>query len=203
MTNDERPEITRLITRFVVEWRMNGDAIAANAKGSHVEEALMNRASTFWECADGLESSYDELEAALRASQQAYAICEAHQADKWEGDGTCVICEGQRLADEAAALRASQEGRDLTFIDPRNGLRGTDWDAAINPMAVCDAQRAVRTDAGYVAGDLEPSGASQEGRRCSCMGTGPDCDWIPASVEACPVHGKASAPSEGVEKEQK
>ena len=39
-------------------------------------------------------------EHALADLVRAYGICDQHTPDKWEGDGTCVICEGQRLADQ-------------------------------------------------------------------------------------------------------
>jgi hypothetical protein len=32
--------------------------------------------------------------------RRIYGICENHMPDRWEGDGSCIICEGQRLWDQ-------------------------------------------------------------------------------------------------------
>lgn len=39
----------------------------------------------------------EQAERELAEAREAYAICRDHLPDRWEGDGTCVICEGQRL----------------------------------------------------------------------------------------------------------
>ncbi len=35
----------------------------------------------------------------------------------------------------------------------------------------------------------EPRQGTDTAVRCSCVGTGPDCDWVWESVRRCPVHG--------------
>jgi hypothetical protein len=34
-------------------------------------------------------------------------LCKSHRPEVWEGDGTCVVCEGQRAVDERQAARTA------------------------------------------------------------------------------------------------
>ncbi len=62
---------------------------------------------------DKLADRITELERAAetgRASETStYAICENHAPDRWEGGGTCIVCEAQRLWDELNALKKASE----------------------------------------------------------------------------------------------
>ncbi len=60
------------------------------------------------DCIKILEQRIHELEAAERRTS-TYAICENHAPDRWEGDGTCIVCEAQRLWDELTALKKASE----------------------------------------------------------------------------------------------
>jgi hypothetical protein len=46
-------------------------------------------------------------EASLAKYRAAFALCEVHTPDLWEGDGTCVICEAVEQSDKLKAAEAS------------------------------------------------------------------------------------------------
>ena len=46
------------------------------------------------------------LDAHVAALDASLALCERHQPELWEGDGTCVLCEGDRMAARIRELEA-------------------------------------------------------------------------------------------------
>jgi hypothetical protein len=44
-------------------------------------------------------------QARIEAYQESLNLCENHTPDRWEGDGTCMICEGVRLQAQLQRLR--------------------------------------------------------------------------------------------------
>ena len=66
-------------------------------------------------CADAAEAVDEQVADLATLRQQlaewqiAITPCEVHTPDLWEGDGTCVICEGHRIHDALTALRAQRD----------------------------------------------------------------------------------------------
>jgi hypothetical protein len=59
------------------------------------------------ECPICWKEAAKSAEAQLDALTRAFNCCELHTPDKWEGDGTCVICEGGQLRAQRDALTAA------------------------------------------------------------------------------------------------
>lgn len=56
-----------------------------------------------------LSAVRQEAQQEIAEARRAYAICSDHQPDRWTGDGTCVICEGDKLHSGLTAARQEIE----------------------------------------------------------------------------------------------
>lgn len=81
----------------------------------------------------------DRLADRIALFQQSFAFCAMHTPELWEGDGTCVICEGiitseaaalwrNQLAEATVQLRAAEAARDeaqrALVAQPATGAAG-------------------------------------------------------------------------------
>lgn len=79
----------------------------------HVRHALRGRLE--WPFPEAWPSlTWAEFDAQWEAAESrltalTHERCELHTPDKWEGDGTCIVCEGQQLADRLTALTQAQQ----------------------------------------------------------------------------------------------